>query len=210
MLIFDMDGTICKSKQKITSQMKKKLEKLGIVVISGASKKQMEYQLDGLNCTIMGQNGNDTSLWQNKLTDQDKKEIYYHIEKYGLLLNGLVDDRGCQISYSCIGHNKDHTLKKNFDPKQVIRKAILKQHPFKSKNLTAKIAGTTCFDYINKKGTKGDNLKRWLKENKISAKDCVYYGDALFKGGNDASVIGIMKCVKVKSPQDLLTKLNKI
>lgn len=207
MKFFDLDGTITESKQKITSKMKKKLSKLDVIVISGASRKQMEYQLDGLPCTILAQNGNDAPFWQNKLSIKEKEEIHNHIRKYGVMISTLVDDRGCQISYSLIGHDNDHNIKKNFDPNHIIRKAILKQHPFKSKNLTVKIGGTTCFDYVQKKGTKGDNLKRWLKENKISAKDCVYYGDSLFKGGNDESVKGVMRTIPVKNPKDLLSKL---
>ena len=87
---------------------------------------------------------------------------------------------------------------------------ILKKCPFKSKTLTIKIAGTTCFDYNRKGCLKGDNLKRYMELHKLKKKDCVYYGDALFKGGNDESVLGVMKCVKIKDPQDLLVKLDKI
>ena len=51
------------------------------------------------------------------------------------------------------------------------------------------------------------NLKRYMKYHKLDPNECVYYGDALYKGGNDETVIGVMKCIKVKDPEDLIKKL---
>lgn len=211
-IICDLDGTITESKQVISPKMKKSLEALEcpIIVISGASRKQMEKQLDGLPCVILAQSGNDTSLWQNKLSAQEQFEINRHIYTIGGVFDTEhYDSRGCQVAYSFTGHNAEKELKKNFDPKQIIRKAILKQHPFKSKTLTVRVAGTTCLDYTHKKGTKGENIKRWIKENKLNKKDCVFFGDALFKGGNDESVKGVINTVAVANPQDLMLKLKE-
>lgn len=213
MIFLDMDGTITESKQTISPQMLKTLKalKCPITVISGASREQMEKQLNGLPCVILAQSGNDTPLWQNQISMQDRFEIVNHIKSflapYGFL--ELTENRGCQVSLSLIGHNVNQELKKNFDPKQIIRRAILKQHPFKSKTLSVKIAGTTCLDYTHKKGTKGENIKRWIKETNLNKKDCVYFGDALFKGGNDESVKGIIKVVSVANSTDLMLKLKE-
>lgn len=211
MIIFlDMDGTVCESRQKITPAVKAALEaqKCPILVISGASREQMTYQLDGLSCTILAQSGNDTPLWQNKLTLREKNEAVAHYKKFFTTEPiGCMEDRGCQMALSFIGHKANPERKKNFDPKQKIRQAILKQHPFKSKTLTVRIAGTTCLDYTKKNGTKGENIKRWIKHYGLNKKDCIYYGDALFKGGNDESVIGVIKTIAVKDPADLLKKL---
>lgn len=207
MLIFDMDGTICESKQKISKEMKDKLATLGsIAVISGASREQMEKQLDGLECTILAQCGNDTPLWQNKLNFFELWEIKSHVRRFGNPRdNRKFENRGSQIAYSFIGHNAKRELKLAYDPEGKVRQEILEKYPFKSKTLKVKIGGTTCLDYT--KYTKGDNIARWIKENKLKKKDCVYYGDALFKGGNDESVIGVIKTIAVTSPADLLKKL---
>lgn len=210
MIIFaDLDGTICESRQKISKEMKKALSSLNPIVISGASREQMEYQLDGLKCTILAQSGNDTPLWQNKLTEEEITEIYQHICKLQTVKFDMIENRGCQIAFSLIGHHALKDKKANFDPNRKIRKFLLDREPFKSKTLLCKIAGTTCFDYTRKNGTKGKNIARWIKENKLNKKDCIYFGDALFKGGNDESVIGVIKCVDVVSPQDLLKKIKK-
>lgn len=218
---FDLDGTVCESRQEISHEMKFFLEKLdNVIIISGAAREQMLYQLDGFKkCVIMAQSGNETPLWKNTLTEKEKKEINNHIKKVLLeemvktcymITTDLIEDRGCQISLSLTGHKAPTLEKRNFDPHHKIRNSILKKYPFKSKTLQCNVAGTTCFDYIRKNGTKGKNITRWLKENHIDKKDCIYYGDALFKGGNDESVIGVIKTIKVRNPNHLLELLLRI
>lgn len=209
-IFLDLDNTVTESRQKISPQVKKALEKLQVrlYVISGASKEQMEYQLDGLLCTILAQSGNDTPLWKNELTGKEYFECERHFLQFlSLGTQDVIENRGSQIAVSLVGHNRNSKIKKIFDPKQIIRQAILKQHPFKSKTLTCRIAGTTCFDYTHKNGTKGKNIACWIKEKKLNKKDCIYYGDALFKGGNDESVKGVIKTISVKNPEDLLKKI---
>ena len=218
MIFLDLDNTICESRQIISPKMKKKLLTLKepFVVISGTEKSRIIKQMDGVPCIVMGQNGNDAPNWQNKLTKKESNEILKHLkvlEKYigwSILDEETVHHRGCQISFSFTGHNADIKWKKKFDPKKKYRNYILKQVPFKSKNLIVKVAGTTCFDYNRKDCLKGNNLKRYMKLHKLNKKDCIYFGDAFGKGENDESVKGVMRCVKVKDPQDLLTKLKKI
>ena len=206
----DMDGTITESKQKISKEMKDVLTKLdNVVVISGASREQMEFQLDGLTCSIMAQSGNDTYLWKNILTEDETIEIHKHASQVSVLKKDMLDHRGCQISLSFVGHNAPLRFKMVLDPTRKIRKEILKKYPFKSKTLTCRIAGTTCFDYTRKDGTKGKNIARWIKEHKLKKKDCIYFGDALFKGGNDETVKGVIHSVQVASPGSLMVKLKQ-
>lgn len=195
--------------------MKKKLKSLEpFIVISGAEKKQILKQMDGVPCIIMGQSGNEAPDWYNQLTYQEGKEILKHLEEVSKFSFVPIDietmqHRGCQISFSFTGHNANIKWKKKFDPKGEYRKHILKKVPFKSKTLVVKVAGTTCLDYNKKNTLKGDNLKRYMKLHNLKKKDCVYFGDAFGKGKNDESVKGVMKCVPVKNPQDLLLKLKK-
>lgn len=211
---FDLDGTICESRQIISSEMKDKLFSLkeSLVVISGAESERIKKQMDGVPCIIMGQNGNDAPEWENKLTDEEEKEIHQHLEKISKVFLYPVDEetthhRGCQISFSFVGHNAEIKCKKRFDPSKKYRNFILKKVPFKSKTLIVRVAGTTCLDYNRKGNLKGDNLKRYMKLHNLNKKDCVYYGDNFDKGGNDESVLGVMECVKVASPQELLKKI---
>lgn len=212
-VFLDMDGCVTESRKTISSHMKKKLTPMNPVIISGASVKQMEKQLDGMPCVKMGQNGNDTPDWYNKLTHKEIIEIYKHIQRIEKFLNASLigddtyENRGCQISLSFTGHNANKEWKEKFDPKKEFRKWVLEKVPFKAPGLMVRIAGTTCLDYNRKGNLKGDNLKRYMKRHNLDPKDCIYYGDNLAKGGNDESVIGVMKCVEVKDPEDLYKKL---
>lgn len=209
-LFFDMDGTICESRQKIAPWMKKKLKNLNVplVIVSGAEQKRMKKQLDGLKCELMAQNGNHSDYWFNALTEAEDKEIMEHLERVSYLTKlpltqEYVHNRGCQISFSFTGHNAKLKDKKRFDPSKDYRNTILTLIPFKSKTLEVRVAGTTCFDYNRKNSLKGDNIKKYLKIKNLKPEECVYYGDNFDKGGNDESVLGIMRCVKVTGPNDL-------
>lgn len=216
MKFFDLDNTICESRQVVSPKMKKQMLRLEqpFVVISGAEVPRITKQMDGVLCIKMGQNGNDTPDWSNKLRKQEIKEIQDHLAKVqaltGCPMDGeTVHNRGCQISLSFTGHEADIRQKKKFDPKKEYRNWVLEEAPFKSKGLIVRVAGTTCLDYNRKNSLKGDNLKRYMKLHKLNPKDCVYYGDAFGKGENDESVLGVMKCIKVKNPDDLCKKLQE-
>lgn len=213
MKFFDLDGTITESRQVISKKMKKKMLSLEpFVVISGAETLRIEKQMDGVPCIMMGQNGNHAPEWFNKLTTGESAEIHSHLEKIAIMECLPIDretthHRGCQISFSFTGHNADIKWKRKFDPQKKYRNYILNKIPFKSKTLIVRVAGTTCFDYNKKGNLKGDNLKRYMKLHRLKKKDCVYYGDAFGKGENDESVKGVMKCIKVKGPDDLLKRI---
>lgn len=210
-----MDGCLTESRQKISGEMYVKVSKLSeyydIVVVSGAERERMNKQLHGLNCIMMAQSGND-SLWKRILNDNEKEKILKHIRKIigDVSKPDLIDDRGCQISLSLIGHNANIEEKKKFDADNKIRERILKDNPFLSLNLECRIAGTTCLDYTRKDGTKGKNIERLIKTLNWKKEDCVYYGDKLQKGGNDESVIGVINTVAVANPQELMLKLKEL
>ena len=216
MKFFDLDGTITESRQIISKEMKKKLKSLKepFVVVSGAEIPRIKKQMNGVKCLMMGQNGNDAPDWRNKLEAQELVAIYDHLQKVADFCHVPIDgetthNRGCQVSFSFTGHNANVVWKSKFDPLKKYRNHVLKNVPFKSKTLVVRVAGTTCFDYNRYDGLKGDNLKRYMKLHGLKKKDCVYYGDNFTKGGNDESVKGVMKCVVVKNPKDLLSKLCK-
>lgn len=213
MKFFDLDNCITESRQIISPQMKEKLLSLEpFIVISGAEIKRIKKQMDGVSCIMMGQQGNETPDWYNKLTDKEIQDIWKHLEKVKKFTDIPMDketvhNRGCQISFSCTGHNADLNWKTKFDPHKKYRKYVLQNIPLKSKTLVVRIAGTTCFDYNRKNTLKGDNLKRYMKLHGLKKENCVYYGDNFDKDGNDYSVLGVMKCVRVKGPNDLLKKI---
>lgn len=214
-----MDGTVCDSKQIIGEQMlvEMKLNAKNVIIISGQSKEHMDRQLAGLECTRMPQSGNITDMWINTLTKAEAVEIYAHINKLKNIFRkhfswkriDHIDNRGCQISLSFMGHDATYEDKIGFDPDRSIRKKILQKIPFVHQTLSCTVAGTTCLDYTKTDGKKGNNIKRYIDVKGWDPNECIYFGDALFKGGNDESVIGVIDTVEVSGPDELLIKLKK-
>lgn len=214
---FDLDNTLTRSRSLISFEMAEALRKMiddgyDVVVVSGAKHEQIIKQLSSISeqVAILAQNGNDaessvgTPLWYNELNWIQKKEIFNLPFPQQEIDN--VQDRGCQISYSLIGHNKPLTEKELADPDQKIRKQLLKDWNFSS--VQTSIGGTTCIDFYLK--NKGENVERYIKEMGWNKSDCLYVGDALYEGGNDATVLEIVKTLQVKNPEDTLWNLSSL
>lgn len=221
-IFFDLDNTLTRSRSPITPSMHGLLTKLSkhhnVFVVSGADAKQISRQL-GPSLSgkywSMGQNGNSCItpkgevLWENKLNWVQKFEILSYVEhiitqKYFAYKNllDLVEDRGCQIAYSCIGHHEDIAKKEMFDAGKKKRATVLKKHPFKSKTVEVKIAGTTGFDFYIKGSSKGANIEVLRRKMGWKKSECLYVGDALFKNGNDETVIGVIPTKAVRDPSE--------
>jgi hypothetical protein len=198
----DLDKTVTASRQKISQRMKSVLGKFRYVtIVSGAAELQMKYQLDGFKCDLMSQNGNVNGLWERYLTNEERTKIVKHIELYATPAHDTLEDRGAQISYSFTGHHADLDVKARFDPEGTKRRRILDAHPVPD-GIEAKIGGTTCIDYFPAGLNKGANVYKYIIEKGWSIHSCIYVGDALFPGGNDESVIGVIPTFPVKGPED--------
>lgn len=220
-LFFDLDNTVTRSRTKIGEEMKEVLNgsEKDIIIVSGATCEQITLQLDDVSCFKLGQNGNHAEdkngdlIWKELLTDEEKVEIMKHVESVPRTwevgnINDLVEDRGCQVSYSLLGHHEVIDKKEAFDPKSEIRKTLLEKYPFLSETLQVKIGGTTCFDYTAKGKHKGFYVERLIEKMGWKKEECVYFGDMLFPGGNDESVIGVIDTEAVENPDDTLNILR--
>ncbi len=220
-----MDGTITPSRSLIEPKMKELLASLPqtIAITSGSHNKQMEFQVDGLSLIKMGQNGNHVihpdlgELWNDPLTQAQKDEIMAHAEKVCAVCDhnvpdadDIFEDRGAQISMSLYGHHADPVFKKAFDGDFKKRKALLEQFPFVSETLEVKLGGSTCLDYFPKGKNKGFNIDRLITHLNWNKDECIFFGDALFPGGNDESVVGVIETVSVADPEDTYKKLTEL
>jgi len=227
-LFFDMDGTISLARSKITSEMKLMLESfmnngVDIIVISGSHNEQMKFQTEDLAIIKMGQNGNHAihpthgELWCDIMTEQQKENITAHTKAIWAECShtvpnedDLFEDRGSQISFSLYGHNADVQEKKAFDGNFEKRKALLQKVPYTSDETEVKIGGSTTFDYIKKGKNKGYNVAKIIEHYEWNKDECLFYGDALFPGGNDETVVGVIETIEVKDEEDCLEKLREL
>ncbi len=224
-LFFDMDGTLTRSRTPINPELKEVLNALPytLMVISGQSSAAIKKQLDGVNIDFaLGQNGNhafrgDTEMWATPLSPEAIKEVMDHIAYFESIrhwevknANDLIENRdNYQISYSCLGHHEDVRKKLPFDPGGSLRTKLLEQNPRPLLLADVKVAGTTSFDYFTKGNNKGTNIMRLIKEQGWNKDECIYFGDALYPGGNDEAVLGVIDVQKVENEHDTLKILKE-
>jgi phosphomannomutase len=223
-LFFDMDDTVTLTRSRMDDDVYDLFSKLphDIIIVSGAHIDQIHHQVRGLPFYRLGQNGNQavhpdtTTLWEEILSDAHTARITEHIAALSRICalpienpDDLIEHRGAQISYSIIGHHEETAKKKVCDPAQEIRRSLLAQVPFDCDDVEVKIGGTTCFDYFMKGRTKGYNITRLIEHTGWNAADCIYFGDSLFPGGNDESVIGVIETVSVRDHRHTFELLNE-
>ncbi len=212
-LFFDLDKTIAPSREPILQDMYDLLLGLqtDIIIVSGQLTNKIAWQSNQLPAIRMGQNGNHAEttdgnlLWYTPLTEQEQQEILEHIRKITELLDEVpnenyvpIENRGAQITFSPIGNQAPVEMKRVYDPDRTIREDLLKKVPFISETLSVMIGGSTSLDYVNKTRCKGANVTRLIEHKSWNKAECVYFGDGLYPGGNDESVIGIIDTIPVR------------
>lgn len=207
----DLDNTVTESRGKISPEMFQELSRFeNVCIVSGAEKKQILSQIGDLKCYVLAQNGNDTTFWTKLLTEKERIEIMSHIQQFAEVGEDFIEDRGCQITYSFTGHHAPVEIKKAFDPDGKKRKEILEKYPLESETIEVKIGGSTCLDYYPKGFNKGTNVAKFIDYMGWDRNDCVYIGDALFKGGNDETVVGVIETHQVKNHLETLEYLKTL
>ena len=226
-VFFDLDNTLMLSRTFMTAEhaplFKKLSEEKDVIVVSGAQASQIHAQIPesvGARFYILGQTGNQAidkdgrMLWQEKFTDEQTRAIYNVIEimkkEFDSAVkdpNDLIENRGSQISYSPIGHHEVLEKKYAFDPGDTKRLAVIARHKGEIEQLQKMgvdvvPGGTTCFDFFLAGRNKGFNIARFIEQKGWAKEHCVYVGDALFPGGNDATVIGTIATRAVKNPDE--------
>ncbi|MES2087436.1 MAG: HAD-IIB family hydrolase [Patescibacteria group bacterium] len=231
-VFFDVDKTLTRSRSLIEDAMKSALMSLctvaDVTIVSGAKEEQIWKQISNDfigKVFILAQNGNFAlsvdrkDLWKNILSAEEKRQIMDHInlvrqEFKNLFVdvdeNDLIQDRGCQITFSFVGHNAELTRKEKFDPTGDLRNKILKEVPFVAPTLEVKVGGTTSFDYFARGKNKGSNIKKLMELFGWKPEECLYIGDALFPGGNDDTVIGVCDTLQVQGPEQTLAAIQKM
>ena len=231
---FDLDNTLTRSKSHIapehTSILKKLISLADVIVVSGHAEKDIKAHLEGVSgFYTMGQNGNvakmpdGTIIWERKLSPDQVEAIHRFIAKARTHLaykveneNDIIEDRGAQIAFSLIGHHLNQDIKDAFDPDHAKRKKLLEDLVADVAELRDKhkvdvlIAGTTNLDIIEYGKNKGFNIAAFIEKIGWKKEDCLYIGDALFPGGNDETVIGVIPTHAVKDYHETYTYLSSI
>lgn len=227
LIVFDLDGTLARTKSPMDKEMADLLEQLlkvkKIAVIGGGTYKIFQLQLlhelkiakklfenlfifpTTATAFYVYKNGwkkvyalvlsqKDVAKIKNTFEKVFREIGYQHPKKtYG----ELIEDRGTQVSFSVYGQDlvavlgqkgitmKEEWKKLHTPTKMKIAKIMSKYLP----EFEVRAAGFTTIDVTKKGIDKAYGLRQIKKYVRVSIKDMLFVGDAIFPGGNDYAVV---------------------
>jgi phosphomannomutase len=217
LIAFDLDGTLAESKQPVDTPMANLLRSLlahtHVAVISGGDWPQFETQVVARlpadakleNLFIMPTTGAklyrySDGAWQQVYADDfseaERTQITGAIDD-AAAQQGLdkdrswgerIEDRGSQITFSGLGQQAPLDAKKAWDPDMAKRKALQSALEGALPDLSIKIGGSTSIDITRKGVDKAYAIRRLAEHSGIPAEDMLFFGDAMYPGGNDYPV----------------------
>jgi phosphomannomutase len=213
LIVFDLDGTLAKSKSALDAEMAGLLHSLiGVVkvsVISGGDWPQFVKQLlqhlpddtELKNLSILPTCGTKfyqymgtwKKIYSEDFSADEKETIVNSLNKVmneadfktGKTWGDVIEDRGSQITYSALGQEAPLAEKKNWDTDYRKRKNMKNLLDNLLPGFSVAIGGMTSVDITKTGINKGYGINKLRDTLGISIKDMLFIGDALFPGGND-------------------------
>jgi phosphomannomutase len=231
LVVFDLDGTLAKSKSRVDPEMASLLhDLLGVVkvaVISGGAWPQFTAQLLSplpqderlVRLSLLPTCGTKffafetgwTELYSEDLAAEEKVKIKRALKQAleesgfaaGRVWGEIIEDRGTQITLSALGQEAPSEAKSAWDPDFSKRKTI--QHALRLliPEFSVRLGGSTSIDVTRFGIDKGYGIGKLRDILSISFEDMLFVGDALFVGGNDRPVkdAGVVS-VQVRDPDE--------
>ncbi len=229
-IVADLDGTLAESKHDIDSEMAglicSLLSSKHFAIAGGGSYDQFSKQVvSKLECSseklqkllLFPVNGSMLYVydngWKNEyyegLSEVDKAKIFKEFEKALADCNyekperiwgDAIEDRGTQITFSALGQKAPLEFKLKWDPDQKKRLAIKEKLDKSLPEFDIRLGGTTSID-ITKKGINKAYAIKKIEEKGFKREEICYIGDALYEGGNDSIVCGLVDTLQVSGPQ---------
>ncbi len=231
LVIFDLDGTLARSKSPLVVHIGALLGRLmsvvKVAVISGGAWPQFEKQLlprlpkdprlENLSLLptsgtrFMRYDGAWRQLYAEDFSDDEKNKITSSLDK-AFDQSGfrpekhwgeLIEDRGSQITLSALGQDAPLDDKKSWDPDFSKRQKIKQILDPLLPDFSVTLGGTTSIDITRPGVDKAYGIRKLKAELDIPIAQMLFVGDALFPGGNDhpARSTGA-ECIEVRDPRE--------
>jgi phosphomannomutase len=231
LIVFDLDGTLAKSKAALDDEMSSLLGALlrvaKVAIISGGDFPQFQTQvvdhlptgsdLAGLSLLptcgtkFFTYDGAWKKLYSEDLSPAQKQKIETSLEN-AVAQTGLqpketwgerIEDRGTQITYSALGQQAPLEAKSAWDPDFAKRKRIKAILDTMLPEFSVALGGTTSIDVTLPGIDKAYGIRKLRDVLSIPIDEMLYVGDALFPGGNDYPVRGTgADCIQVRDPEE--------
>jgi phosphomannomutase len=216
LIVFDLDGTLAKSKSPVDAEMSALmhalLDTVQVAVISGGDWPQFEKQLLSnlpqderlVNLSLLPTCGTKffqytggwKKIYSEDFTTDEKQRIITALKKalgaadfkVEKLWGETIEDRGSQITYSALGQQAPLDEKNKWDPDFRKRKKIKSILDPLIPGFSVRIGGATSIDVTQSGIDKAYGIQKLRDLLEISLQDMIFIGDALFPGGNDFPV----------------------
>lgn len=218
-IVFDLDGTLAESKQSLDQEMAHLLGQLldikKVAIITGGGFPQLQKQvIDKISfnsntfknlylfptkgASMYRFDGMDwKKQYEKTLTQAEKEKIITAFNKaekefdflpkkhYG----NVLEDRGAQLTFSALGQDAPIEVKRNWDTDASKRLLIKKYLDKDLSEFSVEIGGSTSLDITQKMIDKSYAIEKICEYLDLKSEEILFVGDAIFKGGNDYSVI---------------------
>jgi HAD superfamily hydrolase (TIGR01484 family) len=123
----------------------------------------------------------------------------------------VIEDRRTQITFSALGQDAPVKEKAAWNKKSDVRAALMKTMKKELPQFEVRSGGLTSIDVTQKGIDKAYGVRQIEKVLKISIKNMVFIGDALYPGGNDAAAkkTGV-QTIAVAGPNETIKIIKKI
>jgi phosphomannomutase len=231
LIVFDLDGTLAKSKMALDDEMAELLAQLlaviKVAIISGGDFPQFQTQVLGRlpaasnlgNLSILPTSGTKfyaydgewRKLYSDDLGDAEKKKIEDSLQaavaQAGFTPSQTwgepIEDRGTQITYSALGQQAPLEAKATWDPDFAKRKKIMAILDTMLPEFSVRTGGTTSIDVTRPGIDKGYGIRKLRDVLGIPIEQMLFIGDALFPGGNDyAALQAGAQSIEVRDPEE--------
>lgn len=231
LIVFDLDGTLAKSKAALDDEMSRLLCRLldvvKVAIISGGDFPQFQEQVLGHlpaasnvgNLSLLPTSGTKfyqyrdgwQKLYSDDLSDPEKKQIETALEK-AVAQSGFqpaqswgerIEDRGTQITYSALGQQAPLEEKSKWDPDFAKRKQIKTILDKTLPEFSVRLGGTTSIDVTRPGIDKAYGIRKLRDVLGIPIAQMLFVGDAIFPGGNDyAALEAGVESIQVRDPDE--------
>ena len=216
LIAFDLDGTLAESKQSIDQEtaelLAALLKRASVAIISGGDWPQFEKQivsrlpshaeLDRLfilptsGTKLYSFVGGWKAVYVDEFSIEERSHILLSVKRVldetGLNENRTwgerIEDRGSQITFSGLGQQAPLSAKATWDPDFAKRKTLQALLRKSLPALSVNIGGSTSIDITRPGVDKAYGMQRLSKWSGIPFSAMLFFGDALFPGGNDYPV----------------------
>lgn len=231
LIVFDLDGTLAKSKAALDEEMAKLLGRLlavvRVAIISGGDFPQFDAQVLGhlppdsnlANLSLLPTSGTKffqyrdgwQKLYSDDLSNADKKKIESALEQ-AVAQSGFqpqqcwgerIEDRGTQITYSALGQEAPLEEKSKWDPDFAKRQKIKAILDKTLPDFSVRLGGTTSIDVTRPGIDKAYGIHKLRDVLEIPISQMLFVGDAIFPGGNDYPALQAgAESIAVRDPED--------